>query len=163
MTSEMAFIESLLLQKRHFLSSKRGRLFKKYFFSFCNWGTLAQKKGTFFTFKKSGGGTCPHCPPPVPRPLHWGDHVDYISSKINKKFGLLKRIKSCLPLDARITFVKSYILPLIDYGDICWGDRGNETLMNDLQILHNKAAKIVLDQPIYSSATDALSNLNGNP
>ena len=63
MTSEMAFIESLLLQKRHFLSSKRGRLFKKYFFSFCNWGTLAQKKGTFFTFKKSGGGT------PVPRPL----------------------------------------------------------------------------------------------
>ena len=64
MTSEMAFIESLLLQKRHFLSSKRGRLFKKYFFSFCNWGTLAQKKGTFFTFKNSGGGTCPHCPPP---------------------------------------------------------------------------------------------------
>ena len=63
MTSEMAFIESLLLQKRHFLSSKRGRLFKKYFFSFCNWGTLAQKKGTFFTFKKVGG-TCPHCPPP---------------------------------------------------------------------------------------------------
>jgi hypothetical protein len=85
--------------------------------------------------------------------------VDYISSKINKKFGLLKRIKSCLPLDARITFVKSFILPLIDYGDICWGDRGNETLMNDLQILHNKAAKIVLDQPIYSSATDALSKL----
>ena len=62
MTSEMAFIESLLLQKRHFLSSKRGRLFKKYFFSFCNWGTLAQKKGTFFTFKKSGG----HMPPLPP-------------------------------------------------------------------------------------------------
>ena len=90
-----------------------------------------------------------------------GNHVDYISSKINKKFGLLKRIKSCLPLDARIT--KRFILPLIDYGDICWGGggggRGNETLMNDLQILHNKAAKIVLDQPIYSSATDALSKL----
>jgi hypothetical protein len=34
MTSEMAFIESLLLQKRHFLSSKRGCLFMKYFFSF---------------------------------------------------------------------------------------------------------------------------------
>ena len=69
MTSEMAFIESLLLQKRHFLSNKRGRLFKKYFFSFCNWGTLAQKKGTFFTFKKVGGGHMPPLPPPVPRPL----------------------------------------------------------------------------------------------
>ena len=73
MTSEMAFIESLLLQKRHFLSSKRGRLFKKYFFSFCNWGTLAQKKGTFFTLKKSEG----HMPPlpPVPRPLGPGYQV----------------------------------------------------------------------------------------
>jgi hypothetical protein len=42
-------------------------------FSFFKWGTLAQKKGHFFTFKKvggggGGGGTCPHCPP-VPRPL----------------------------------------------------------------------------------------------
>jgi hypothetical protein len=36
MTSEMAFIESLLLQKGHFLSSKRGRLFKKYFFRSVN-------------------------------------------------------------------------------------------------------------------------------
>ena len=30
-TSEMNFTESLLLQKGHFLSSKRGRSFKKYF------------------------------------------------------------------------------------------------------------------------------------
>jgi hypothetical protein len=34
-----------------------------------------------------------------------------------------------------------------------------KTLINDLQILHNKAAKIVKDQPIYSSATNALSKL----
>jgi hypothetical protein len=31
-TSEMAFTESLLLQKGRFLSRKRGRSFKKYFF-----------------------------------------------------------------------------------------------------------------------------------
>jgi hypothetical protein len=30
-TSEMTFTESLLLQKGHFLSSKRGLSFKKYF------------------------------------------------------------------------------------------------------------------------------------
>jgi hypothetical protein len=58
-TSEMALTESLLLQKGHFLSSKRGRSFKKYFFM-----------GTFFHFRKKwgGGGTCHHWPP-VPRPL----------------------------------------------------------------------------------------------
>ena len=63
-TSEMAFTESLLLRKGHFLSRKRGRLFKKYFFRFLNGPFKPRKKGTFFTFKKSGGGTGPHCPPP---------------------------------------------------------------------------------------------------
>jgi hypothetical protein len=55
-TSEMAFTESLLLRKGHFLSIKRGRLFKKYFFRSLNGAFKPRKKGTFFTFKKSGGG-----------------------------------------------------------------------------------------------------------
>jgi hypothetical protein len=58
MTSEMAFIESLLLQKRHFLSSKRGRLFKKYFFSFCN------RKRALFSLLKKVVGHIPPLPPP---------------------------------------------------------------------------------------------------
>ena len=68
-TSEMAFTESLLLQKRHFLSSKRGRSFKKYKFHSLNRALQPRKKGTFFTFKKCGRGAhAPHCLP-VPRPL----------------------------------------------------------------------------------------------
>jgi hypothetical protein len=68
-TSEMAFTESLLLQKGHFLASKRGRSFKKYIFrSVFKWGTLAQKKDTFFTFKKVEG----HMPPLHPPPLEPG-------------------------------------------------------------------------------------------
>ena len=58
----------------------------------------------------------------------------------------MRRIKSCLPLSARITFFNSFVLPLFDYGDIIWGDRGNTTLMAELQILHNKAARIILDR-----------------
>jgi hypothetical protein len=61
----MAFTESLLLRKGHFLSRKRGRLFKKYFFRSLNWAFKPRKKGTFFTFQKSvGGGGCTgsHCP-----------------------------------------------------------------------------------------------------
>ena len=40
---------------------------------------------------------------------------------------------------------------LISYG----GDRGNSTLMLQLQSLHNKAAKIILDLPVGSSASEA--------
>jgi hypothetical protein len=49
-TSEMAFTESLLLQKGHFLSSKEILLIpfiQEILFSFFKWGTLAQKKVTF--------------------------------------------------------------------------------------------------------------------
>jgi hypothetical protein len=58
----MTFTESLLLRKGHFLSRKSRRLFKKYFFRFLNGAFKPRKKGTFFTFKKSGGHM-PHLPP----------------------------------------------------------------------------------------------------
>ena len=69
--------------------------------------------------------------------LTWEDHIEHLRNKINKKLGLLRRIKSCLPLSARITFFNSFVLALFDYGDIIWGDQGNITLMAELQILHN--------------------------
>ena len=95
--------------------------------------------------------------------LTWEDHIEHMRNKINKKLGLLRRIKSCLPLSARITFFNSFVLPLFDYGDIIWGDRGNTTLMAELQILHNKAARIILDLPPTASASDALSKLHWKP
>ena len=91
--------------------------------------------------------------------LTWQDHVEYISGKINKKLGLLRRIRTCLPLEARLFFFNSYILPIFDYADIIWGDRGNKTLMSQLQILHNKAARIFLDLPQFVSATEPLNKL----
>ena len=49
--------------------------------------------------------------------LTWCDHIDHIRSKISKRLGLLRRIKSCLPFEARIAFFNSYILPIFDYCD----------------------------------------------
>ena len=49
--------------------------------------------------------------------LTWCDHIDHICSKISKRLGLLRRIKSCLPFEARIAFFNSYILPIFDYCD----------------------------------------------
>ena len=92
--------------------------------------------------------------------LTWHDYIDYIKAKINKKLGLLRRIKNYLPLKCRLLFYNSYILPLFDYADLVWGDRGNETLMSDLQVLQNKAAKIILVFPYRSSAIDALKRLS---
>ena len=95
--------------------------------------------------------------------LTWDDHLVHTRNKINKKLGLLRRIKPYLPLSARITFFNSFILPLFDYGDIIWGDRGNASLMAELQVLQNKAACIILDLPARASASDALARLPWKP
>ena len=88
----------------------------------------------------------------------WSDHIEYVISKVNQRLGLLRRIKHLLPFTARLLFYNS-----LDYGDLVWGDKNNVTLMNDLQILQNKAAKIILDRSLYSSATDTLVTLHGGP
>ena len=34
----------------------------------------------------------------------WSDHIEYISCKVNKNLGLLRRIKYYLPYDARLPY-----------------------------------------------------------
>ena len=93
----------------------------------------------------------------------WTDHIDYIRGKISEKLSLLRRIKSYLSLNGRIMFFNSFILPLFDYGDIIWRDRGNASLMSELQVLQNKTARLILDFPVHFSAAEALKRLGWKP
>ncbi len=81
------------------------------------------------------------------------------STKTNQRIGLLLRVKHLLPRHARITLYNALILPILDYADFVWGDKDNIALMNMLQIVQNKAAKTILDLPMYASSTEALSTL----
>ena len=54
-------------------------------------------------------------------------------------------------------------MPLFDSADLVWGDKHNVTLMTSLQVLQNKAVKIILDRPLYSSATHTLATLKWVP
>ena len=54
-------------------------------------------------------------------------------------------------------------MPLFEYADLVWGDKHNITLMSSLQVLQNKAAKVILNRPLYSSSTEALAVLKWLP
>ena len=58
---------------------------------------------------------------------------------------------------------KSLVLPVLHYADIIWGDEDNINLMDDPQILQNKAAKAIMGWPLYSSASNTLDKLNWSP
>ena len=89
----------------------------------------------------------------------WNEHVTILTSKVNKRLRLLKRIRHLLPHSARLLSYNCLVLPLFDYGDLVWGDKDNIVLMKSLQILQNKAAKIILKRNPLSSASDALITL----
>ena len=82
-----------------------------------------------------------------------------MASKVNQRLDLLHRIKHLLPYNARLLYYNGLVLPTFDYADLVWGDKDNAVLMNNLQVLQNKVAKLVLNKPLYSSATDALIQL----
>ena len=94
---------------------------------------------------------------------NWSDYLTDISRKINQCIGLLRRVKAFPSVKDRLTLYNSLILPLFDYADIIWGDKNNSTLMDQLQILQNKAAKTILDAPLLFSSTEALSKLHWYP
>ena len=75
--------------------------------------------------------------------LSWKDHVEYVSSKVSRRLGLLSRIRSCLTLEASKQVSTSLVQPLFDYADVAWG-KISEGCCKELQRLQNRSARIIL-------------------
>jgi hypothetical protein len=83
--------------------------------------------------------------------LHWKNQIDQICSKISSTIYLLSKIKNNLNLESRHLFYLGYILPLIDYCCVVWGNCSNEGL-NRILKLQKRTAGLILDQdPIAPS------------
>ena len=95
----------------------------------------------------------------IQKNLTWNEHIESLIAKVNQRIGLLNRIKHLLPLNARVALYNALIRPLLDFADTIWGDRDNITLMHDLQVLKNKAAKVILDLPNYASSNTRMAYL----
>ena len=92
--------------------------------------------------------------------LTWHDHIEQLQSKIAKRLGVLKRIKHLLPVYTRRICVSTMVISVLEYASIVWGDKNNKVLRDSIQVLQNKAAKLVLNRPTLSSSTQALLDLN---
>ena len=90
------------------------------------------------------------------------DHIKQVHSKIAKRLlVVLKRIKQLLLVYAKRSMCQQLIvIPILEYASIVWGDKNNKVLMDSIQVLQNKAAKLVLDRATHSSSTQALLDLN---
>ena len=73
----------------------------------------------------------------------WHDHIELLQSKIAKRLGVLKRIKHFLPVFARKIYVSTMVIYILEYVSIAWGDKNNKVVMDSIQVLQNKAAKLL--------------------
>ena len=56
--------------------------------------------------------------------------------------------------------MSTMVIPILEFASIVWGDKNNKVLMDSLQVLQNKAAKLVLNRATRSSSNQALVALN---
>ena len=73
--------------------------------------------------------------------LTWGDHIDYISTKIKRNIGAIKRIRNSLQKYLEMLH-KAFVEPHFRYCNTLWGPCG-DTLLNRLQTLQNRAARVI--------------------
>ena len=90
--------------------------------------------------------------------LTWGRHVEEISKKISSAIGALKRIRPTITLDVANKIYKAIIQPHIDYCSTVWEGLG-VTLLDKIQKLQNRAARIITQSNYYTSASNLLEEL----
>ena len=90
--------------------------------------------------------------------LTWSDHISFISKKVARSICLLRRLSWFLPQSLLVLFLKSYILPVLDYCDVVWNSCTKKDAQH-LESLLNFACRVVLHRGKQESATAARSDL----
>lgn len=92
--------------------------------------------------------------------LNWKSQIESIIKKVTIGLCTLKSIKSLINRDNMIKVYKATIEPYFDYCSLVW-DGIDATLTNKLQILHNRAARIITGSPYLTVRTnDMFKQLN---
>ena len=91
--------------------------------------------------------------------MNFKHHINYISGKIAKHAGILYRIKHCLPLNTRITYYNSFVLPYLNYNILHWGGT-NDIHLQPLITAQKRIIRSIADADYLAHTTPLFKNLN---
>ena len=72
--------------------------------------------------------------------LSFKEHLKNILNKANKTIGLLRKLQSVLPRAPLVTIYKSYVRPLLDYGDVIYDQTYNSSFHQMIEKVQYNAA-----------------------
>ena len=91
--------------------------------------------------------------------LSWKKHIDYITKKVAKSVGIIKRIHYKLAINALKTLYNTLILPYLNYWNIIWAIN-NVTRLKPLLMQQKKDVRINTASPYNSHAFPLFAKLN---
>ena len=87
--------------------------------------------------------------------LNFEEHLSKVETKVKKSVGIIRKLQNILPRSALLTVYKSFIRPLLDYGDIIYDKAFNESFHEKLESLQYSAA-LAITGSIKESSTEKL-------
>ena len=90
--------------------------------------------------------------------LSWQPQVSDVSRRIFSRMHSLKRLQNCIPFKTKVHLCQTLLLPLLDYGDVCYLDL-TEDRLNKLERLQNLCIRYVFGLRKYDHITEYRSQL----
>ena len=94
--------------------------------------------------------------------LSWNDQIQSIVSKSSKGIGMIRRIKKFVPQSTLLKVYNAIVLSHFDYCSLVW-DNCSDYLLNKLQKLQNRAARVITGRTYETRSKDVLKELNWQP
>ena len=91
--------------------------------------------------------------------MAWNTQMDRCVARLNKKVGVLWRMRRCFSMQSRIQYLKSVIMPDFSYGSNAFSASLAGKHLDRLQVLQNRAARAVYGRSPRTSARNLLVQL----
>ncbi len=90
--------------------------------------------------------------------LKWGSHIDDICCKAMKRVNIIQHFKFSLDRKNLERFYLSFVLPILEYGDVIWTG-ANEYELDKLDRVHVRAMRIITGATERSSVNNLYEDL----
>ena len=87
--------------------------------------------------------------------LNFGEYLKYVTNKVSKSIGLLRKLQMILPRRSLVTIYKSFIRPHLEYGDIIF-DQAFDNSFHDKSESIQYNASLAMTGAIRSTSKEKL-------
>ena len=91
--------------------------------------------------------------------LTWTDHVNSIRGKISMSIGIMRKLRSILPLKTLFMLYNAFVLPYLDYCSLVWSGTSSGNLQR-LYTLQKKAIRICTNSHFIAHTSPLFKELN---